>query len=658
MGRISWRWRLGLWAGLALLIYFPALRAGFIWDDDVYVTGNALLKSLDGLWNIWFHPVRLPQYYPLTFSSFWIEYHLWGLHAAGYHAVNILLHTLNSLLVGRLLERLKIPGAWFAALLFLVHPVHVESVAWITERKNVLSGFFYLSAFLSYFKFRDREPEFRFWYFTSFFLFLAALLSKTISGTFPAAVILISWWKDGKFPKKDLLGLIPFFFAAAILSFITIHFENWHIAGMPEEWRFSLEERLLIAGRAFWFYLGKLVWPHPLIFIYPRWILDASSFGQWLFPLAFILLTLILWKFRPKSGRGTWFAFLIFTLTLFPALGFKTYFPMLFSFVADHFQYLASIAFFALFAALFQTLSVKTPRLQRTLAGVLLIMLSILTWNQCHIYKDPETLWRDTLKKNPAAWMAHNNLGSVLMDKGLYQEASLHVEESIRLNSHNADAYNNLGNLAAKRNDLQQSIEYFSRALEILPEDSDAHNNLGVSLFDSGRVEEAVEHFLKAIADFPDFTFPRCNLGNIAMARGDIPTAVRWYREALALDPDYADAHVNLGVALFQSDQIDQAMEHYLKALKLKPDLGIAHLYLAEALTSKNLNGQAEEHFQEAIRSTPGNIQCRFSYAAFLENLGRTGEAIQQYREILRLAPENQDAQKNLQRLTPRDIQR
>lgn len=626
----SWlSWKTALIFGLAFFIYLPAIRGGFIWDDNSYVTGNAALRSLQGLWDIWFRPIKLPQYYPLTFTSLWINYQLSGLHPMGYHLVNVLLHALNSFLVWRLLERLKVPGAWFAGLLFLVHPVHVESVAWITERKNVLSGFFYLLAFWAYLRFKEEKMEHQRWYFISFALFLAALLSKTVAATFPAAVILTLWWKEGQFPRKDLIRMIPFLLSGMVLGFITIHFENAIITSIGgTEWNLTFSERLLIAGRAAWFYLGKLVWPSPLIFIYPRWTIDSLSVWQWLFPLSFMFLGFTLWKFRPKLGRGPCFAWALFGVTLFPALGFKNFFPMCYSFVADHFQYLASVAPLALGAVVCLKIFRKYPRIRTWLAAAVLVIFSFLTWRQCHVYKDLETLWRDTLKKNPGTSMAHNNLGTVLMESGRHQEAAFQIEEALRLNPENAAAYNNLGNLAARQNDLEKSTEYYRRALQIQPTSGDVHNNLGVTLFESGKTEEATEHFLKAIAIKPSFAMPYCNLGNASMIKGDIENAVRWYREALTLDPNYTDALTNLGLALFKLGQTDNAIDLYRKALELNPNLGMAHRNLAEALANKGLTGQAKHHILEAIRLAPENIEFRTYYAAFLEHTGKTDKAV------------------------------
>ncbi|MFH1799902.1 MAG: tetratricopeptide repeat protein [Candidatus Omnitrophota bacterium] len=572
MNRLSWHWRLGLFLGLALLVYLPALRGGFVWDDNDYVTTNTVLRNWHGLWDIWFHPVKLPQYYPLTFSTFWTEYHLWGLHPLGYHLINVLLHVLNSLLVWRILERLKVRGAWFAGLLFLVHPVMVESVAWITERKNVLSGFCYLSSFLAYLRFKDREPKLWPWYFVSFFLFLAALLSKTITVTFPAVVVLTLWWKHGKFPAKDLLRMLPFLAASAILGAITMRFENnlINVLGTPE-WSLSLSQRCLIAGRALWFYLGKLAWPHPLIFIYPRWEINAAALWPWCFPATFILLLAVLWKFRQRLGQGPFTALAVFGITIFPALGFKSFYPMRYSFVADHFQYLAAIAPFAL-AASGMTVLIKQRKIRILLGIITLVLLSGLSWKQCGAYKDLEALWRDTLSKNPDAWLAHNNLGSILEQSGRMNDAEFHFREAIRLKPDYGLAYNNLGFLKEKQGDPEKALEYYRQAVAFEPYTGQIQFYLGSCLHGLGRIEEAIPHYQKASELLWNFSAPCYNLGQIFAAKQEYENAVRWYRKAIRRNPQFIDSYASLGTVLEKLGKGEEAIAVYREALTFDPE--------------------------------------------------------------------------------------
>ena len=402
-------WLFGLFLVFAtMLAYQPIWHAGFIWDDDHYVTGNLTLHSLKGLWQIWFVPGATPQYYPMAFTGFWVEYHLWHLNPLGYHLMNVLLQALNAILLWTVLRRLDVPGAWLAAAIFALHPVCVESVAWVSEIKNVLSGAFYLSAALLYLRF-DRTRNWRL-YFVALGLFLLGLLSKTVIATLPAALLLVFWWQRGKLSwKQDVLPLIPFFVAGVGAGLFTAWVEWAFVGASGSEFNFSFIERTLIAGRVIWFYLGKLIWPVDLIFMYPRWHVSQVIWWQYLFPAMALLVTLGLWLLS-RRNRGPLAAWLFFVGTLFPALGFFNVYPFRFSFVADHFQYLAMIGPLTLAAAgidkLFRRLKDGREFWEPKFCGTLLLVLGGLTWYQCGLYADGETLWRVTLARNPDCWMA------------------------------------------------------------------------------------------------------------------------------------------------------------------------------------------------------------------------------------------------------------
>ncbi len=369
-------WREGLPYGalpvLVLVAYLPAFSGGFVWDDDYHVTNNSTLLSLDGLRRIWLEPGAVPQYYPLVHTSFWVEHHLWGNDPRGYHAVNVLLHCAATLFLWRVLVRLRVPGAWLGAALFAVHPVEVESVAWIAERKNLLAAVFGLASLLAYLRFSPLEsdaessksaeaapPERRSpqgsaawrYYAVSLAFFVAALLSKTVIAVLPAVLLVITWWKRGKLTRRNLALVAPFFAVALPLALQTVWLEKHHVGATGEAWALSLLERVLIAGRALWFYVGKLVWPANLTFFYSRWTIDASVWWQYLFPLAAAATMIALWLLRGRLGRGPPAAALIFAGVLLPALGFFDVYPMRYSFVADHFQYHASMALLALAGA-------------------------------------------------------------------------------------------------------------------------------------------------------------------------------------------------------------------------------------------------------------------------------------------------------------------
>lgn len=347
------RLNLLLWSGILVVLtciaYIPAMRAGFIWDDDNYVTQNRMLRSTAGLWSIWTDPRSTPQYYPLVHTTYWCEFQAWGLWPPGYHLVNILLHASNAVLIWLILRKLEVPAPWMAAAVFALHPVHVESVAWITERKNVLSGFFSLAATIAFLQFAESSYDRRScnsqrwgYYVLTLVLFVAALLSKTVAVTLPAALLLITCWRKGRISVENLLHLLPMFGIAVPFALLTIWLERYHVGATGADWQLTLIERGLIAGRAFWFYAGKLIWPHPLIFIYPRWQISGSMWWQHLYPLSAVGVIILLAVRRKQIGSGPLVAVLLFAGILFPALGFFNTFPMRYSFVADHFQYIAS----------------------------------------------------------------------------------------------------------------------------------------------------------------------------------------------------------------------------------------------------------------------------------------------------------------------------
>ncbi len=346
--RGPWKW---LWAAalvaVVFLVYQPAWQGGLLFDDGGHVP-RPELRSWHGLYRIWFDVLATQQYYPMSFSAFWVEHRLWGGATLGYHLVTIVLHATVSLLLALVLRRLEVPGAYLAASIFALHPVCVESVAWITELKNTLSGVFYLVAMLLYLHF-DRTRRMR-WYLGALGLFVLALLSKTATVMLPAVLPVIFWWQRGRLSwKRDLLPLVPFFLVGGLAATMTVRVER-DTGAVGSDFAFGYLERCLIAGRAVWFYLGKLVWPLDLVFFYPRWQVSRGECRQYLFPAATLLLLAVAWSLRGR-WRAPLAALLFFIVNLFPVLGFINVYFSKFSFVADHFQYLASMGIVTLFSA-------------------------------------------------------------------------------------------------------------------------------------------------------------------------------------------------------------------------------------------------------------------------------------------------------------------
>lgn len=595
-----------LWAGIfvtVLLAYLPALSGGILWDDAGHVT-RLDLRSWDGLLRIWFEFGATQQYYPLLHSAFWAEHFLWGDATLGYHLVNVLQHAAAACLFGTLLRRLGVPGAWFAALLFALHPVCAESVAWISEQKNTLSAVFYLGAALAYLRFDPLRSSGSYALATG--LFLLALLTKTVTATLPAALLVVLWWRRGRLEwRRDVGPLLPWFVLGAVSGLVTAHFERTLIGAQGADFNLSWIERGLLAGRIFWFYLGKLAWPAQLAFVYPRWTVDPAQVWQWLFSAAALLLLagLVWWQ---RRQRGPLAAALLFAGALFPVLGFVNVYPFIFSFVADHFQYLASLPVFALAAAGLVRISAPLPGRSRRAGGLaLLALLGILTWNQSENYRDAFTLYQATLRLNPACWMAHNNLAITLATAGRVEEAVPHLEA----------------------------------ALKLRPDYAEAENNLGDDLLQLHRPAEAVPHFERAIQIQPGYAIAHCNLGLALAALRRPAEAIPRFATAVRLDPVYAQAELNWGISLMLTNRTAAALPHFARAVALDPASPNCRNTYGHALMEAGRFAEAGEQFEQLLRLNPASAETHLNLALVLRQLGRRPEALAHYTEALRLDP-------------------
>jgi protein O-mannosyl-transferase len=636
------------------LAYQSIWHAGFIWDDDFYVTANATLHDLAGLRQIWFKIGAVPQYYPLTHTTFWLEYHLWGLHPLGYHLDNVLLHALAAVLLGCVLGRLQVPGAWLAAAIFALHPVQAESVAWVTERKNVLSVLFYFAAALAWLHFDppgeadvSRRRRWHF-YFAALVLFIAALLSKTVTCSLPAALLLVRWWKNNRLRAGDLLPLLPFFVMGGGLGWLTAWVEKYHVGARGAEWSLTFADRCLVAGRASWFYAGKLAWPAQLTFIYPRWQINAGLWWQWVFPLAAAGVVAALWFLRGRIGRGPLVGVLFFAGTLGPALGFVNTFPMRYSFVADHFQYLASLGLIALAAVVitvaFGSFRGKKPFGEPVFCGILLVVLGGLTWRQCGMYADPETLWRTTIARNPNCWMAQVSLGTMLLDQGKPVEAETLYRAALQHRPDDAEVHYDLGLALATQGKLDEAIRQYERALQLKPDDTGTHNNLGLVLAAQGKLDEAIQHYERVLQITPDDAEALDNLGGALAAEGKLDEAIQCYERSLQLKPGYTETRYNLGVALAAQGKWDKAIEYYESALKLKPDQAETHGNLGYALGAQGKWAEAVQHYERALQLKPDQAETHFYLGVALAKQMKWAEAIQNYEQALQIKPDYTEA--------------
>jgi tetratricopeptide (TPR) repeat protein len=644
LGRTLPVWQGGLIVLLVFLAYLPALHGGFVWDDDSWTTNlSPLFQDTVGLRLIWFQPTVLQQYYPLSGTTFWLDYQLWKFWTPPYHVENILLHSLAALLFWRLLLRLQLPGAWLAAAIFALHPVMVESVAWITERKNLLSLALYLGALLAYGQYaryaqrvtgdtcQVTEPEKvilasalsrgtrypSLFYGLAFVLFLGALLAKATAFSLPAAILLIGWWQRGQIRwRADVLPTLPFFALSIGLCAVTAWLEKNHVGAQGPDFALTFPQRCLIAGHAFWFYLGKLFWPAKLCFVYPRWQPNPGSGWQWLYPVTAIGTLFTLWLVRWRIGRGPVTALFFFVGTLFPVLGFMNAYGMRYSFVWDHWVYLSALGIIALVVAVVVRAAewLRTPAVVYGFGAIALPLLALLTWRQCGMYTDMATLWQTTLARNPSCWMAHSNWGKLLDDQGRIGEA----------------------------------MEHYRTAIQINPNSYDALNNLGAALLHQGRIDEAIENYHKAIQINPDCYFALNGLGAALAAKGRFDEAIKNYYRAIQINPIYSDALNNLGAALAAKGRFDEAIKNYRKAIQIKPNYCEALDNLGIALTAKGQFDEAIENYRQSIQVNSNQPETIFHLGTTLGQLGRTREAVAQYREALRLNPDLAVALNNL----------
>ncbi|MBI2823473.1 MAG: tetratricopeptide repeat protein [Planctomycetia bacterium] len=647
----------GLLVALALAAYLPALSAGYAWDDDLHITGNATLRSSDGLRQIWFVPRSLPQYYPLVHTTFWIEYHLWELKPAGYHLTNILLHATSAILLWRLLVRLRVAGAWLAAALFAVHPVCVESVAWITERKNVLSLVLALLSMSCYLRFAPAEvdegaararlsPERRWEYYgLAFALFALALLSKTVVASLPAVLLVVYWWKRGRIGWRDVVPLVPFFAVGAGLGLFTVWLEQHHVGAQGAEWDLSPVDRLLVAGRALWFYAGKLAWPWPLVFFYPRFSIDAHAWWQYAYPAGVLAVMVGLWLARKRIGRGPLAAVLIFAGVLMPALGFFNVYPFRYSFVADHFQYHASVALMVLAAAIAGTVAARLRpdgrRIAHLVAGTLIVVLAALTYRQTHIYRDLETLYNDTVAKNPDSWAAHHNYAWHVAGQGNYPLAVEHYEAALALNPDLPDTHNALAISLVFVGRPADALAHLERARALNPNLQEIYNNLGNTLVELGRFDEAVAHYRTAIERDPRYATAYCGLGRALARLGRFDDALTQIEQALRIDPRLALAHDTMGMLLYDRGRPAEALPYFIEAARINPNSLQANFHLGCAYEGIGRHEQAVAYLQRAALLGPGDVAVRLALATVLVAQGQLDRAAAELETALRIDPQN-----------------
>ena len=631
-----------------LLAYSHVLTGDFVWDDDSYISQNPAMRTLHGLWQMWFDPRdSTHQYYPLSNTFFWIEWQLWGMRTLGYHVVNVCLHTTVTFLLWQILKRLRVKGALFAAALFAFHPINVMSVAWMNELKNTLSCSLALCSAWAWLRFEglgiyescergENAPERDVnaprpwkWYAAALALFLCAMMAKTAVSFLPVSLLLLLWWQRKRLEWRAIWPLLPMIGIVAGLGLFTIHIEHVTSGATGEEFKVSFPGKLVVSGHSFFFYIGKILLPLKLSFIYERWEINPHDWRQYLWPLALVAFLALLWLLREKIGKAPFAAAVHFYISTSFLVLMVVLFRMRYSYVADHWVYFGSMSLFALLGSgltrawVFLAGARALPG--KILACSLVAVLAAATWVHCTIFANYETLWRRTVAANPECWMAENNLGNLLTNTNRVQEGMTHLQKAMAIKSDYALAMTNYGNAlmelalgasdkAAKNRLITIAIAYYEKSDSIKPNNPDTLNDIGFARLKAGHLQAAIDYFQRALKLKPSYTLARNNMaeavleaGNDLQAHGRIAEAIKLYRKSIAIVPDSIPALNNLAYLLATSrdDTLRDgalAAEFAQKANQLTDEKGAVLLdTLAAAYAEQGRYKEAIDTEQKAI---------------------------------------------------------
>ncbi len=659
---------------LVFIVYIPVLNGGFIWDDDVTLTDNPLIRSPDqGLYHIWF--TTLPHdYWPLHYSMLWLEWRLWGMNAAGYHVTNVLIHALGAIVLWRVLLRLRIPGAIAGAMLFAVHPVSVASAAWISERKNTLSLVFFLLSILWYLRSRESAGSApaaetgkrlgpRGFYLLSLGGFILSLLSKTSVVVEPVVLLLCCWWLDqppaGR-TKSSVTGfawlmrevrrLLPFFALSLVSAVVTVWFQRHRAIGTPNWETSPILERLVGGSWGIWHYLYKALFPLSTTVIYSRWEINTGNPLSFLPALAWVAMLFVLWRYRNSWSRGLWFALAYFTVSLAPVMGVFDMYYLVYSRVADHWSYLALLGAAGLMAGVIWGWKGKSEfgstafALKSGVTLILIVGFSILSWQKARVYSDPELLWTDNWKRNPKSWVAPNDLGVALVNKGNVDRGMELFKIAIAANPAEGLPYNNLGMALFNTGKAEESLAAYKKSLELKPNYHTAYFNLAVAQAKLQRWSEAVENYRTVIELRPDHAAAHNNLGNVLTRLGQTNEAAFHYAEAVRLRPDFAEAHYNLGDVMALQGKEKEALEHYYRAIQYRPAYANARCRLGEYALAHGHLYEASEHYAIALAEEPDSPKANLGLARALSAQGKFAEAVTNLDAVIKVQTNSTEA--------------
>jgi tetratricopeptide (TPR) repeat protein len=666
-GMIGVRSRAGRWLfALALvaalfIVYWPSLHGGYVMDDEDNISKNEMLHSVYGLRQIWLTPGATSQYYPLTFTCWWVDYHLWGVNSVGYHVQNVLLHACAALLLWRVLQALKVPGAELAAAIFALHPVNVMSVAWMTELKNTLSCSLALAATWAYLRFarlgvyeddaRSRSSTLD--YCLTILFFVLGMFAKTAVSFLPATLLLITWWQRPRLTRRDCFAILPLFLIVIGMGCITIYVEQHTGGASGREFTLPFLQRVLVSGRSFWFYGEKLFFPYQLTLIYPRWKIDPMVWWQYLYPAAAIGLFVALWLWRRRLGKGPFVAAMHFYISTSLLVLFVVLFFTRYAFVSDHWQYFGCLSVIALAAAGIATFWSRANGWGRRVVVIgsltMLAVLGVLTWRMCEMYDDLETFWRATLARNSEAWSAHFNLAGILLDSGRLEEALAHVQRGIEINPRVRGAQANLAAVLERMGRVDEAFQYLRNAVQRDDSDVDSHASLGAMLLKKEQPAAAVMQLKRAVELDPEYVEANSNLGEALMRLGRTSDAVGPLQTSVKIAPDYTPAQYNLANALIELGRPAEAVKHLQLLLARSPNDGEALNNLAWILATspdpKLRDGRKAVELAERSYQLIGdqNPIVAATLAAAYAEAGRFADAIRVEERALQMATDAGD---------------
>jgi tetratricopeptide (TPR) repeat protein len=651
------RWRVPaiclVLAAITFAVFGQTAGFSFInYDDGRYVYENAKVAdglSLKGLAWIFTH-ADCNFYHPLTMLSLMGDYQLHGLHAGWYHFTNVLLHTASVILLFLILRQMT-DALWrsaFVAAVFAIHPLRAESVAWVAERKDVLSAFFFMLTLGAYARY-VRNPKSLIRYLVVAAAFVLALLSKPTMVTLPFVLLLLDYWPLHRFeqPRKLsglLLEKIPLLALAAGACAMTVLAEGEAITSIEN---ISISSRIGNALVSYAVYLRQTVWPEGLAAFYPY---PHSGPPAWEVVAAGMLLAGLSAVALDQRRKRPWIlmGWLWYLGMLTPMIGIMQVGAFAH---ADRFTYLPGIGLVLAGTWAVGDWSMGWKHRRAVPGGwmaALIGALMICAWKQTSYWQNSETLWTHTLACTSDNFIAHNNLGVALLQKGSVGEAITHFQKVLQIEPGFAEAHYNLGLALFQKGNVVEAIAHYQQALQIKPDYMAAHLNLGTALLQKGKVDEAIAHFQQALHITPDYAKAHYNLGNALLQKGKVDEAISHFQQALQIKPDYVDARVNLATALRQEGRVDEAIAHYRAALHITPDNADAHYNLAIALRQKGRADEAMVQYQKALQIQPDNADAHNNLGNVLLQMGRVDQAIIHFQKALHIQPDNADAHYNL----------